>query len=93
MSDQYQEVQDEVTQESQVPEVSGNTTDQSDDYSDGFMAAVKGKASQQPQENNVSDQNIDGGSQLARDDHKDKDPAPEASQEEDETQKTTTSAF
>lgn len=87
MSDQYQAVQEEGTQESQVPDVSGNTTDQSDDYSDGFMAAVKGEASQQPQENNGSDQDIDGGSQRARDDQKDRDSAPEASQEEDETQK------
>ena len=87
MSDQYQEVQEEGTQESQVPDVSGNTADQSDDYSDGFMAAVKGEASQQPQENNGSDQNIDDGNQQARDDHKDKNLVPEASQEEDETQK------
>ena len=58
MSDQYQEAQDEVTQESQVPEVSGNTTDQSDDYSDGFMAAVKGEASPEPQAESEQDAGI-----------------------------------
>ena len=87
MSDQYQEVQEnEVSTQPEVGAEPEKAIEPSDDYSDGFNAAVSGEPEAKAVPEDSGGTGSDGG-QKPEEKEESSQPKPDVAQEEDETQK------